>query len=82
MAQQGNRMADDADNAVDSYEKHHQRNIEQLRRAANSANRELIPKGRCYFCAEPFPNSDKRLFCDTDCLTDHAKQQNYKAHKR
>lgn len=51
------------------------------RRAAPS----LPPKGCCHYCEAAFPagteNSDKKLFCDSECAKDYEEEQRLKARR-
>ena len=42
--------------------------------------REIQPKGRCYFCKEPFVDKSQ-IFCDSDCSSDYSQEQKQKAQK-
>ena len=64
-------MADVTDIADERYGAQHERNIEEIRKAAQ--RRELDPKGRCHFCERDFGPADLRVFCDADCATDHER---------
>lgn len=39
--------------------------------------RAIEPKGKCYFCDEPFEGGKEnpRLFCDSDCAADHERME-------
>ena len=49
--------------------------------AARAGAPKLAPKGSCHFCEAEFDANDPRLFCDSDCATDHEREQKAKARR-
>jgi hypothetical protein len=67
-------MPDEIDLANEQAE----RFLEEARAAAAISAPLLPPKGSCYYCETPFPEGDKRKFCDGDCASDYAQEEKLK----
>lgn len=52
-----------------------QRSLEAAVEVAKQAlaHRKYQPRGCCHNCNEAFPAGDERIFCDSDCATDHER---------
>ena len=59
-------MADEADLAFDSEQRH----LTQALAAQRRRTQGLQPAGHCHHCGEEVPPSTGRLFCDAECAAD------------
>lgn len=67
-------MADEADMANDLAD----RWLDRALANAATASLRLPPKGECHYCEQEFnmknPAEAKKLYCDSDCASDHEKE--------
>lgn len=66
-------MADTLYHTQDREAHLHEMRIAEIR----AKQRELQPRGSCYWCAEVFYPGDARLFCDDDCRDDWHKARKH-----
>lgn len=64
-------MADDVNSTADRESHLTELRIKMIR----AHQRELQPKGSCYWCAETFTPGDPRLFCDDECAVDFERDK-------
>lgn len=69
-------MADEVDLTSEHEQRFHSMQIKSIQAA--SKKRELPVIGKCHWCDEPFPEGDQRLFCDSECASDHHRFQKNK----
>lgn len=65
--------ADQAQQTEDAVNEHR---IKAIRQAASQ--REMPPRGSCYFCLADFPRGDQRIYCDGYCAADHEQERRMK----